>query len=369
MIGKLKRSLNNVNLHHSPESKSKLRQLREILWLGLRYRFSPIEYQAYRFYLQEKDFPDMMTYLSNYEISFKIRQRLINPKMQAMLTNKLLFHGFYQSYGIPTPRFYGYYHQESGFTADGHPLKNQEDFYLWIKRAGLKQMFIKPCGGKQGSGIMAINNIIENGGDLILEDVRGQIWQTGELVECLKEEADGASYPGYIFQEIIKQHPALNQVNSTSVNCCRLLTIRRPNGTVTLPFAVFRFGRSGHYVDSWSQGGIAYDIDRETGILTRGSYNPQWGDTHKVSHHPDSNIKLEGFQIPYWKELKEMVIKAAYITPDIRSIGWDVAVSPHGPILLEGNSLWSPILYQSMNGGFLNEENKETLRQYGFKVR
>ena len=37
------------------------------------------------------------------------------------------------------------------------------------------------------------------------------------------------------------------------------------------------------------------------------------------------------------KEAKEMILKAAMEVPQIRYIGWDVAVTPTGPAIIEGN--------------------------------
>ena len=57
----------------------------------------------------------------------------------------------------------------------------------------------------------------------------------------------------------------------------------------------------------------------------------------KFEYHPGSNIKMIGFQIPYYKEICDMITNAALVTKSLRFIGWDVAISKNGPILLEGN--------------------------------
>ena len=56
------------------------------------------------------------------------------------------------------------------------------------------------------------------------------------------------------------------------------------------------------------------------------------------TEHPDTHVKLQGYTIPYVKEAVEMVLKAATITPQIRYVDWDIATTPTGPAIIEGNT-------------------------------
>ena len=51
---------------------------------------------------------------------------------------------------------------------------------------------------------------------------------------------------------------------------------------------------------------------------------------------------IEGFQIPHWPEVLELVRQGAVAFPELRTIGWDVAISSSGIFLLEGNHHWDP---------------------------
>lgn len=50
-----------------------------------------------------------------------------------------------------------------------------------------------------------------------------------------------------------------------------------------------------------------------------------------------TGIKFDGFQIPYWEEIKEMVLEAALVNDKVNLVGWDVAISKNGPLIIEGN--------------------------------
>ena len=38
-----------------------------------------------------------------------------------------------------------------------------------------------------------------------------------------------------------------------------------------------------------------------------------------------------------WREILDLLQEAARVVPSVRYVGWDVAVTPDGPLLVEGN--------------------------------
>jgi hypothetical protein len=61
---------------------------------------------------------------------------------------------------------------------------------------------------------------------------------------------------------------------------------------------------------------------------------------------PGTERRFVGFELPDWDRVKELALSAAMVFPWARSIGWDIAISDHGPVLIEGNAHWSPSLLQ-----------------------
>lgn len=341
-----------------------------MILLGLRYRFSPIEYRTYRFFSRDMSFSDMLAYLSNYELANKIRPWLYENSTLPVLNNKLFFNLYYRAFNLPLPAFYALYHPEHGFTADQELLRNANDLRAWIAQKGLKKFFIKPCGGKKGAGVIAVRDVQSTKkNDCLLTDTGGKTWRADELCRQLEQGHEQSAFPGYVIEEKIEQDPFLSQINPSSVNTCRILTLSLPDNTVAILCAAFRFGRAGSPVDSWSQGGIAFSVDVSTGELKQGAFHPDWGSTDFVTAHPDSHIKLSGTVVPHWEEIKELVRKAASVTPGIKSVGWDVTISRKGPMLIEGNAYWSPLIFQGLDGGFLNDQFRNYFKQYNINLR
>jgi len=59
----------------------------------------------------------------------------------------------------------------------------------------------------------------------------------------------------------------------------------------------------------------------------------------KLNEHECSatGIRFDGYPIPYWEDVKKMVLEAALVNDEIHLVGWDVAIGKDGPLVIEGN--------------------------------
>ena len=185
-----------------------------------------------------------------------------------------------------------------------------------------KELIGKPLEGSSGQGIQKyMPEDWKDGGDAFLK-------------RLLK---DGIG----ILEEVVIQHPKMASLCPTSVNTCRIATLLgdKKQGIV---YAFLRIG-NGKVMDNVDCGGMAARIDLDTGkLLTVGA--DKQGNT--FIRHPITNTSIIGFEIPFWKEAKEMCLQAAEKFPQMRFIAWDVAITPNGPTFIEGNSFPSHAIPQ-----------------------
>ena len=89
-------------------------------------------------------------------------------------------------------------------------------------------------------------------------------------------------------------------------------------------------------VDNVGSGGI-YTVLSEDGEII----NPCWSDKtiSTYTKHPSSGMDLIGFRVPYFKEALDLCRNAAKVEKHVRYIGWDIAISEKGPLIVEGNPL------------------------------
>ena len=96
-------------------------------------------------------------------------------------------------------------------------------------------------------------------------------------------------------------------------------------------------------MDNVDCGGMAAPVDIETGVITGVGANKA-GETYEI--HPMTGTKIPGTQIPYWEDVKTMCLNAMHVVPQVRFVAWDVAITPDGPVFIEGNSFPSHAIPQ-----------------------
>ncbi len=148
------------------------------------------------------------------------------------------------------------------------------------------------------------------------------------------------SYPPGLIEGYLRQHPTMQQLSCNAVNTIRFVTImtrdEMPNvepNKIHFVYAGLRMGSGSSYVDNLHGGGMIAHVDLETGILDTDGVG--YASTiHTV--HPDTGVAIKGFQIPYFQEAKQLILEAGKDLPGY--LGWDIAISETGPVVIELNS-------------------------------
>lgn len=98
--------------------------------------------------------------------------------------------------------------------------------------------------------------------------------------------------------------------------------------------SILRIGQGNTFVDNGGAGGILAPIDLETGIIHS---IPMDKLLNKYIIHPDTGVQIIGYKIPRWNEAIALARKLAYVVPSVRYVGWDLALTDDGWIMIEGN--------------------------------
>ena len=191
-----------------------------------------------------------------------------------------------------------------------------------------ERVFQKPRGGTFGHGVGIIN----------MSDIKD--------IKALYTEFRSLDV---ILEEVIVQHPSLAAFNPTSLNSMRVVTILGADGEPeVMPGAVLRIGRKGKLADNFHHNGIASQIDIFTGMVSSTGIDKAG---RRYLLHPDAGLPIVGFQIPMWDEICKTVLAAAKVVPQVRFVGWDVAVTQDNRvILIEGNDRADPDVGQMSDG-------------------
>ena len=198
------------------------------------------------------------------------------------------------------------------------PIKILDEFLI-----GQEKVVLKKSNGSQGKDVEIIN----------VKDFSS---------DALKQYAELKKYD--ILEEFVYQHDDMQKLSPNSLNTVRFITFLKNNGDVVVVGASLRMGID-KQTDNLSSGGITCKIDVNKGVIA--SKGCSFDITQPLCEvHPVSGLTLEGFQIPYWNEVRTMCFQAASKYKDNRCIGWDVAITNKGPLLIEGNHDWGARVWQ-----------------------
>ncbi|MFN4299811.1 MAG: sugar-transfer associated ATP-grasp domain-containing protein [Thermaurantimonas sp.] len=272
-----------------------------------RYNISLLEYFQFRFFnLNDQERKNWAGTGFMYEY-----QLCMNPKSERhILEDKTLFYKNYRDFFVHN-------------VADLETLKRNKEFAQKLLENPSGKIVLKVSDGKCGKGVMICET---------------KDFTPDSLIQFMEKK-------GYkLAEEFIVQHPVLQKLSPTAVNTVRIFTQLNSNNEVELLGCRLRISVNSP-VDNMAAGNLAAPIDENTGIVIGpGVYS----DITKaeVSIHPITGVRIEGFQVPFWKETLNMVKNAALKHPQNRSIGWDVVITEKGPGLIEGNHDWCKLLWQ-----------------------
>jgi hypothetical protein len=135
----------------------------------------------------------------------------------------------------------------------------------------------------------------------------------------------------FLVEQFVTQHPELMRLSPASVNTLRIITYFDGTDVHVLAHA-FKMG-NGADLDNFGQGGIQTTV-YEDGLLPYGAFNKE-GDKWTV--HPLTGVSIVGFVIPLYNEAVELAKQLARVVPEVPYVGWDIAIGPDAPLVIEGN--------------------------------
>lgn len=293
--GSMKRMLRNVNIIHQETGKPKIFLFLDMVWCILFYGVGYLDYLVFGFAnLSRSQRKTFMTMNDNIALV----HRLNDPEACKVFDDKLEFNRRFRDY----------------LGRDYLDLRQADAAALADFCRGRDTVFAKNTGTYGGQGIEKIQ----------ITDSMDYDALYAQLMERKQ----------WSVEETLRQHEQMNRLCASSVNTVRIVTILYEN-QVHFLYALLRMGWGNSPVDNITSGGMYTWVD-ENGVLTKPAFCDKTGLYY--TEHPVTHTPLSGFTIPYFQEAVELCKQAARVEPRVGYIGWDVAITPNGPVLVEGNN-------------------------------
>lgn len=311
-------------------------QLVDLLRFGLRRRIDPISYYLFELYLPQRR-AEAAEYLTRYHTKnglFAAVNRM-SPSpypLRTELTDKLHFAAWCEHLGIRSPRvllaFGGDAATATG-TSDPGDLDND--------------LFVKSRHGSGARGTRLYRRI----GPLRYLAPDGALLSLAQLVAALRTL--GAKQ-ALIVQRRLQNHPSLADLAGQSLIVVRVMTCLDARGQPRITDAMLRVlaklephWRRGQD-DEWV---AAVDIDSgKLGQLTGDVPETctAWHDTH-----PITGAAVSGRMLPHWPAVCALARAAHHGFRDRTVVGWDIAITADGPLIVEGNPNPDVLLIQRVH--------------------
>lgn len=263
------------------------------------YGFNYEEYFAFE--LKNKSKQQRDEYVGTLE-RYELLKDLSSTEWQKIFDNKYLCY----------ETFKPYYKREVVYIDN----RNYEAFCDFVERQ--RVFIVKPLEYSLGQGIYIVD---------VDEENRSMSKLFNDIV----------SYGECVLEEIITQNVNMAFLHPSSVNTIRFVTYFDGERNHNL-YALLRMGIGGSCVDNAFIGGLIASVNLETGIVETPGYRNIKNIAQQYDCHPETRAKIKGSQIPKWNELLEVIEELVRIVPEQKIVGWDMALTDNGWVMVEGNS-------------------------------
>ena len=267
-------------------------------------------------------------------------QDQLNPRALTALTeDKSVFYPLCQAMAIPVPVTYAVISRDGGWIAPGSPIVSRDEWLRCLPQVLPTTFIVKPANGVYGEAISAWTRI----GDEV-RDHTGEIFTFAALYDALRTHE---KYERFIVQQRLENHDEIIRLTARpSLQTVRVASFLDANGVAHLLYAEWKLIVGNHVSDNFMRGrngNLMANVALDTGVLGPARTPAADGVGYDaIPIHPVTDLPIAGFVLPCWQEVRELVLRSASLFAPLRTIGWDVAITPTSPVIVEGNRWWDP---------------------------
>jgi hypothetical protein len=256
-------------------------------------------------------------------------QHAVNPEALGPLSGeKDAFFRYFTALGIPVPEVYGILGPGVGWRRGGGTLAGADDLAELLGSGLPDELIVKPVEGFQGNGVRLM---------------RRDAIDPGSLLSELR--ADPA-FTDWLIQERLANHPSVAALTSVdTLQTLRVVTLVERSGEVSVLYADFRVALTAGPTDNFRGGrngnGLS-SVRLEDGALGPLRLPRPDASGFTLSRSVPGGATIEGVRLPDWAEALALARAAAIPMLPARTIGWDIALTPGGPVVLEANMFYWP---------------------------
>lgn len=255
----------------------------------------------------------------------------------ALLEDKEVFYRHCESLGVPVPRVIAFLSR--GVARAPHSVSplSGEDLRTILREHDGEELILKPVDGVYGDGI----RVFKVSGEHLME--ADNALTVKMLIKGLDTDRRYALQRRLFNHQDLRTWTGLKTLQTLRIATglpdgpterAQLLTVSWRSVVTNTPNDNFNYGRTGN---------LRIEVDPETGTMRRAiRAAPSGIGVTEVTCHPCTGQNLVGHRFPAWAETRRVISESAALFYPIRLVGWDVAITDRGPVIVEGNYWFDP---------------------------
>lgn len=268
----------------------------------------------------------------------------VNVKTTQKLTrDKLRFTEHCAAQGLPTIPIVLV--QSNGQSLPAHSFPNGNELHDWkqILEGAPAQLFVKQIDGAHGAGAFSATR---NASGWTFSGINGDI---EDFYAYCKNNF--SSTEGCLIQPVVTPHHSLSGLMPNGCLGTLRATTYLENNQPKIFRALLKIPVNGNITDNFSLGATGNLISgiclaKGTLLPARYAASRTWPAMRSTDTHPDTGERITDRQVPFWSEIQDLLLSAQEKTPLPKTIGWDIAITDEGPVIVEANSIYGTDIFQ-----------------------
>ena len=208
-------------------------------------------------------------------------------------------------------------------------------------------LFSKPTNAQAGAGA---RRWVAVGAQRWREDGGVELDAAALCAELMRQSAE-LGRP-ILVQPFVANHPALQSLSRGGLATLRMLTLREPGAPSVVLCGILRLPAGDSATDNFDGGGLAADVSLDGARVGPALRKSAAAACERHAVHPDTGGRIEGAVVPHWAGVLALVRRGHDALEEGHPplIGWDVAVTENGPVLVEANNIPCSVGLQMVTG-------------------
>jgi hypothetical protein len=246
--------------------------------------------------------------------------------------------------GLPWLRTLAVVNRREGVAIDGAAVIENEP-QLWATLEDLQRcgdLVAKPSCGERGKGFFCVSR------EGAVRDESGAEIDRQVFARTVLTYKHPLGKFGYLVQSALAPHPEMVELTGIDTLSSVRIVTALAGGEPHVIESFLKIPGSGRLIDNFlsgSRGTMIARFDPRDGRLANATGLMRPGFRHvleSASVHPTTRKQIAGRTLPLWREALDIAFRASMSHPRSVAIGWDVALSSQGCVILDGNPNWGP---------------------------